>query len=80
MVRKLIRSGLVLIAVVVLGGVTGCSCHTSTCYDGDCGLVHDNDYWESGVANPQSVLADLIRIFHPVLTPDHKLFYYRKLD
>jgi iron complex transport system substrate-binding protein len=39
-----------------------------------------NDYWESGVANPQIVLADLIRIFHPVLTPDHKLFYYRKLD
>ena len=52
MVRKLIRSGLVLIAVVVLGGVTGCSCHTSTCYDGDCGLVHDNDYWEAGCGAP----------------------------
>ena len=52
MVRKLIRSGLVFMAVVVMGGVTGCSCHRSTCYDGDCGLVYDNDYWEAGCGAP----------------------------
>ncbi len=39
-----------------------------------------NDYWESGVANPHLVLADLIRIFHPESLSDHKLYYYRKLD
>jgi iron complex transport system substrate-binding protein len=39
-----------------------------------------NDYWESGVANPHLVLADLIKIFHPDLLPDHTLYYYRKLD
>ncbi|MGQ9814985.1 MAG: ABC transporter substrate-binding protein [Candidatus Roseilinea sp.] len=39
-----------------------------------------NDYWEGGVANPDVVLADLIKIFHPDLLPDHELFYYRKLD
>ena len=39
-----------------------------------------NDYWESGVANPHLVLADLIHIFHPDLLPDHTLHYYRKLQ
>jgi iron complex transport system substrate-binding protein len=39
-----------------------------------------NDYWESGVANPHLVLADLIKIFHPDLLPDHELYYYRKLN
>jgi iron complex transport system substrate-binding protein len=39
-----------------------------------------NDYWESGVANPHLVLADLIKIFHPHLLPDHDLYYYRRLD
>lgn len=39
-----------------------------------------NDYWESGVINPQIVLADLIKILHPSLLPDHRLVYYRKLE
>ena len=39
-----------------------------------------NDYFESGIANPHFVLADLIKIFHPDLLPDHTLFYYRILD
>ena len=26
------------------------------------------------------VLADLVRIFHPELVPDHELFYYRRLE
>lgn len=39
-----------------------------------------NDYWESGVMKPDVVLADLIRIFHPHLLPDHELYFYRKLQ
>ena len=39
-----------------------------------------NDYWESGVANPHLVLADLIKVFHPDLLPDHALYYYRRLE
>jgi len=38
-----------------------------------------NDFWESGAAHPEIVLADLIRIFHPELLPDHRLFYYRSI-
>jgi iron complex transport system substrate-binding protein len=39
-----------------------------------------NDYTESGVINPDRVLADLIRIFHPDLLPDHDLYYYQQLQ
>lgn len=38
-----------------------------------------NDYYESAVAHPELVLADLIKIFHPELLPDHDLVYYRQL-
>lgn len=38
-----------------------------------------NDYFENGVANPQDVLADLIKILHPDLLPDHELIYFRQL-
>lgn len=38
-----------------------------------------NDYWESGSVNPQVILADLIKIFHPELLPKHELFYYKNL-
>lgn len=38
-----------------------------------------NDYWESGVANPHRVLADLIKIFHPDALPDYSLYYYKRL-
>jgi len=39
-----------------------------------------SDYFESGIANPDVILADLIRIFHPDLLPDHALYYYRRLQ
>jgi iron complex transport system substrate-binding protein len=39
-----------------------------------------NDYWESGIVNPQFILKDLISIFHPELLPGHKLVYYKKLS
>ena len=38
-----------------------------------------NDYWESGMANPDQMLADMISIFHPELMPDHKRIWYRQL-
>ncbi|WP_005036907.1 ABC transporter substrate-binding protein [Holophaga foetida] len=38
-----------------------------------------NDYWENGSANPDLVLADLISIFHPELTPGHKLRWHHWL-
>lgn len=39
-----------------------------------------NDYWESGAMNPHLILADLVKIFHPELLPDHELMYYQKLE
>lgn len=39
-----------------------------------------NDYWETGVANPDLVLADLIRIFHPELLPEHELIWFQRLE
>jgi iron complex transport system substrate-binding protein len=38
-----------------------------------------SDYFESGAANPDRILADLVKIFHPDLLPDHELYYYRQL-
>ena len=39
-----------------------------------------NDYWEGGISNPDVVLADLIKIFHPELLSNHQLFFYQKLN
>lgn len=39
-----------------------------------------NDFWESGATNPDLILADLIKIFHPELLPEHQLYYYRQLN
>ncbi|MGE0560707.1 MAG: ABC transporter substrate-binding protein [Flavobacteriales bacterium] len=41
--------------------------------------TNGNDYWESGVINPEVVLADLIKIFHPNLL-EHELEYYKRLE
>src|SRR5262249_21380263 len=38
-----------------------------------------SDCFESGVADPDRILADLVKIFHPDLLPDHELYYYRQL-
>ena len=38
------------------------------------------DYFESGTANPDAVLMDLIAIFYPDLEGEHQLFYYRQLQ
>ena len=39
-----------------------------------------NDYWETGLIEPDVLLADIIKILYPDLQPDHQLKYYRKLD
>lgn len=39
-----------------------------------------NDYFETGTARPDMVLSDLASIFYPELFPDHKLFFYKKLE
>jgi iron complex transport system substrate-binding protein len=38
-----------------------------------------NDFFESGNVRPQVILADMIKIFHPELLPDHRLVYYKQL-
>jgi iron complex transport system substrate-binding protein len=38
-----------------------------------------NEIWETGVANPDRVLADLISIFHPELLPHHRRTWYWQL-
>ena len=38
-----------------------------------------NDYWSRSVSHPDLVLADLIRIFHPSLLPDHVLEWYMRV-
>ena len=38
-----------------------------------------NDYWESGVVQPDVILRDLIKIFHPELVSE-EFVYYRKIE
>jgi iron complex transport system substrate-binding protein len=35
-----------------------------------------NDYWSRSVPRPDLVLADLVKIFHPTLTPEHPFEWY----
>ncbi len=39
-----------------------------------------NDFYETGVTEPDIILSDLISILHPHLLPSHKLKYYRKVN
>jgi len=38
-----------------------------------------NAYWEYGLNHPDELLADLVKIFHPSLLPNHTLKYYKQL-
>lgn len=38
-----------------------------------------NDYWESGVARPELLLSDLIKICHPELLSDYELIFFEQL-
>ena len=39
-----------------------------------------NAIWESGIMQPDKVLADLIHIFHPELLPEHEFVFYERLE
>lgn len=39
-----------------------------------------SNYWETGITNPDEVLADLIAIFSPTIMPNHTFNYYKKLE
>jgi len=39
-----------------------------------------NEVWETGAANPQDLLHDLIHIFHPEIKSDSTFHYYQKLN
>lgn len=38
-----------------------------------------NAYWETGIVHPEWVLADLVKIFHPDILPEHSMKYYKKI-
>lgn len=38
-----------------------------------------SDFWETGLARPDLILADLIQVFHPTLLPDRETIWYKKL-
>lgn len=40
----------------------------------------NNDYWESGIAHPELILKDLVKIVHPEILPNHQLKYYKPLN
>lgn len=39
-----------------------------------------SDYYENGMSNPDELLKDFIKIFHPHLLPEHQLKYYKKIE
>jgi iron complex transport system substrate-binding protein len=39
-----------------------------------------NAYWSRGLASPDQLLADLIRILHPALLAGHDIAWYQRLD
>ena len=42
--------------------------------------VGGNDYWESGALRPDLVLADLLKVLHPELVPEHELYFHRRIE
>jgi iron complex transport system substrate-binding protein len=38
-----------------------------------------NDYWSRSITRPDLVLADLVKIFHPRLLPDHQFEWYMRV-
>ena len=58
------------------------SIETGKIYNSNNRVVRDNanDYWESSIVNPDVILGDLIKIFHPELLPKHELYYYKQIN
>jgi cobalamin transport system substrate-binding protein len=44
------------------------------------GANGSNEYWESGLVNPQRILSDMVKVLHPELLPGYELYYTRKLE
>ncbi|NDW13511.1 iron ABC transporter substrate-binding protein [Bacteroides sp. 214] len=38
-----------------------------------------NDFWESGVARPDLLLSDMIKVLHPELLPNYEFTYFNRL-
>ncbi len=49
-------------------------------YDARQGAKGGNEYLELGYLRPDIILADLVKITHPELLPDHKLYFHRRLN
>ncbi|MBL6447016.1 ABC transporter substrate-binding protein [Fulvivirga sp. 29W222] len=49
-------------------------------YNARIGATGGNEYLELGYLRPDLILADLIKIFHPELLPDHELYFHEKLN
>jgi iron complex transport system substrate-binding protein len=49
-------------------------------YDARKGAKGGNEYLELGYLRPDIILRDLVKISHPELLPEHKLFFYRRLE
>ena len=49
-------------------------------YDNKTGPTGGNEYLELGYLRPDIILKDLVKIRNPALLPDHKLYFYRKLE
>lgn len=39
-----------------------------------------SNYWETGITNPDDILADLIYVFTPTLLRNHQLKYYKQIE
>jgi iron complex transport system substrate-binding protein len=48
-------------------------------YDARVNGLGGYDYFETGTARPDLVLADFVKIFHPELMADHQLVFHRRL-
>jgi iron complex transport system substrate-binding protein len=49
-------------------------------YDARKGAKGGNEYLELGYLRPDIILRDLVKISHPELLPEHKLFFHRRLE
>lgn len=49
-------------------------------YDARQGAKGGNEFLELGYLRPDLILRDLIKIAHPTLLPQHKLFFHRQLE
>ena len=49
-------------------------------YDGRRGAKGGSEFLELGYLRPDIILQDLVKITHPELLPDYKLYFHKKLE